>query len=203
MSTGEGPSGPRRDQDAEDEQTFADVLNAFSFGTGRRRRKTSGTRDTPEAPEPTERDDEAAAAPPAAESDGPDAPTDHRQAAGEPGSADPVAAAAAFVRAYVWTGGRTSSHHHFEVETLVTAAGPDGVQDTATQWDHAVLDLCREPRSVAEVAALVAVPLGVAKVLLGDMADRGMITVHEAATDAGDVPTQALMERVLAGLRRL
>ena len=69
--------------------------------------------------------------------------------------------------------------------------------------DRAVLDLCGEPRSVAEVAALVAVPLGVAKVLLGDMADRGMITVHETATGAGDVPTQALMERVLAGLRRL
>ena len=209
MSTGEGPSGPRRDQDAEDEQTFADVLNAFSFGTGRRRRKTSGTRDTPQAPEPTEateateRDDQAAAAPPAAESYGPDTPTDHRQAPWEPGSADPGAAAAAFVRAYVWTGGRTSSHHHFEVETLVTAAGPDGVQGTATQWDHTVLDLCREPRSVAEVAALVAVPLGVAKVLLGDLADRGMIIVHETATDAGDVPTQALMERVLAGLRRL
>ncbi|MER5787138.1 DUF742 domain-containing protein [Streptomyces sp. NPDC001980] len=200
MSTGEGPSGPRRDQDAEDEQTFADVLNAFSFSTGRRRRKTSGPRDTPQ--QATVHDDGEAAPPPAAEPDGPGARTGRRQATGDPESAEP-GTAAAFVRAYVWTGGRTRSHHHFEVETLVTAAGPDGVQGTATQWDRAVLDLCREPRSVAEVAALVAVPLGVAKVLLGDMADRGMIIVHEAATDAGDVPTQALMERVLAGLRRL
>ncbi|MEU9404988.1 DUF742 domain-containing protein [Streptomyces sp. NPDC048281] len=183
MSTGEGPSGPRRDKDAEDEQTFADVLNAFSLGNGRRRRKTSPTRDTPEAPEPTEREDGAAAPPPATEPYG--------------------AAGAAFVRAYVWTGGRTSSHHHFEVETLVTAAGPDGTRGTATQWDHAVLELCREPRSVAEVAALMAVPLGVAKVLLGDLADRGMINVHKTATDAGDVPTQSLMERVLSGLRRI
>ncbi|MFK0279777.1 DUF742 domain-containing protein [Streptomyces sp. NPDC090499] len=191
MSTGEGPPGPRRDQDAKDEQTFADVLNAFSLGTGRRRRKTSGTGD---APRPAVRDEEAAP-PPAAE---PSAPTDHQQGTWEPG-----AAAAAFVRAYVWTGGRTRSDHHFEVETLVTAAGPGGVQETVTQWDHAVLDLCREPRSVAEVAALLAVPLGVAKVLLGDMADRGVIHVHETATDAGDVPTQALIERVLSGLRRL
>ncbi|MGY5116291.1 DUF742 domain-containing protein [Streptomyces sp. 900105755] len=209
MSTGEGPPGPRRDQDAEDEQTFADVLNAFSFGTGRRRRKTSGTGDTPQ--QATARDDGEATSPPATEPDGPDGPDgpdepdarkDHRQATEDPESAEP-GTAAAFVRAYVWTGGRTSSHHHFEVETLVTAAGPEGVRGAAAQWDRTVLDLCREPRSVAEVAALAAVPLGVAKVLLGDLADRGMITVHETATDAGDVPTQALMERVLAGLRRL
>lgn len=204
MSTGEGPSGPRRDQDAEDEQTFADVLNAFSFGNGRRRRKTSDTRGTPQDPAYDESSEapQPPPPPPAAESYGPGPQVDYRPAAWEAGNAEP-GAPASFVRAYVWTGGRTRSHHHFEVETLVTAADPIGVPATATQWDRVVLDLCREPRSVAEVAALVAVPLGVAKVLLGDMADRGMIIVHEAATDAGDAPTQALMERVLTGLRRL
>ncbi|MET7479074.1 DUF742 domain-containing protein [Streptomyces sp. NPDC005648] len=182
MSTGEGPSGFRRDQQAEDEQTFADVLNAFSFGTGRRRWKSAGTRGTPK----DTTHDESEAAPPSAPQPNvePEAP-------------------ASFVRAYAWTAGRTSSHHHFAVETLVTAAGPRSVSGAATQWDHAVLDLCREPRSVAEVAALVGVPLGVAKVLLGDMTDRGMIIVHEAATEAGDAPTTALMERVLIGLRQL
>lgn len=198
MSTGEGPSGPRRDQEAEDDQTFADVLNAFSFGSGRRRRKTSGTPGTPQA---MPSDENKASPPPAAESYGP-SQVDHEPATWEPGNVEP-GAPAAFVRAYAWTGGRTRSHHHFEIETLVTAADPVGVPGAATQWDRAVLDLCREPMSVAEVAALVAVPLGVAKVLLGDMADRGMIVVHEAATDAGDAPTQALMERVLIGLRRL
>jgi uncharacterized protein DUF742 len=200
MSTGESPSGPRRDQEAEDEQTFADVLNAFSFGTTRRRRKTSGTRGTPQ--DMADDESEAASPPPAPESYGPASPVDHRPATWEARSAEP-GAPASFVRAYAWTGGRTRSHHHFEVETLVTAADPSGVPDAATQWDRAVLDLCREPTSVAEVAALVAVPLGVAKVLLGDLADRGMIVVHEAATDAGDTPTLALMERVLTGLRQL
>jgi hypothetical protein len=200
MSTGGGPSGPRRDQEAEDEQTFADVLNAFSFGNGRRRRKTSGTRGTPQDTA-YEASDEAP--PPAAESYGPGPQVDYYQpTTWDSGSVAP-GAPASFVRAYVWTGGRTRSHYHFEVETLVTSADPSGVPGDAAQWDRAVLELCREPKSVAEVAALVAVPLGVAKVLLGDMADRGMIVVHEAATDAGDVPTQALMERVLIGLRRL
>jgi hypothetical protein len=200
MSTGGGPPGPRRDQEAEDEQTFADVLNAFSFGAGRRRRKTSDTRGTPQG---TAHDESGGASrPPAPEPYGQASRGGHRQSAWEAGNVEPEAPAS-FVRAYAWTGGRTRSHHHFEVETLVTTADPGGVPDAATQWDRAVLDLCREPRSVAEVAALVAVPLGVAKVLLGDMADRGTIVVHEAATDAGSAPPQALMERVLIGLRQL
>ncbi|MGW0789484.1 DUF742 domain-containing protein [Streptomyces sp. NPDC002911] len=200
MSTGGGPSGPRRDQEAENEQTFADVLNAFSFGTGRRRRKTSGTRDTPQ--DRAYDGSNEASRPPAPESYGPSSQVDYQPSTWEDGNVEP-GAPASFVRAYAWTGGRTSSRHHFEVETLVTAADSSGVPGAAAQWDRTVLDLCREPRSVAEVAALVAVPLGVVKVLLGDMADRGMIVVHEAATDAGDAPTQALMERVLTGLRRL
>ncbi|MFJ5034230.1 DUF742 domain-containing protein [Streptomyces sp. NPDC088560] len=200
MSTGGGPSGPRRDQEAEDEQTFADVLNAFSLGSGRRKRKPSGSRGTPQ--DRTHDESGEASLPPAAESYGQTPRLEDRPAAWEPGNAGQEAPAA-FVRAYVWTGGRTASHWQFEVETLVSAADPDGVQGAATQWDRAVLDLCREPRSVAEVAALAAVPLGVAKVLLGDMAERGLIVVHGATTGLGDAPAHALLERVLIGLRRL
>ena len=200
MSTGGSPSGPRRDQEAEDEQTFADVLNAFSFGSGRRKRKPSGSRGTPQ--DRTHDENGEASLPPAAESYGQTPRSEDQPAAGEPGNAGQEAPAA-FVRAYVWTGGRTESHWQFEVETLVSVADPPGAPSAATQSDRAVLDLCREPRSVAEVAALVAVPLGVAKVLLGDMAERGMIVVHGTATGLGDAPAHALLERVLIGLRRL
>lgn len=198
MSTGGGPSRPRRDQGAEDEQTFADVLNAFSFDNARRRRK-SGTRATPQDVAHPEREEPP---PPAAEPFEPVPPDDDRQAAWEPGNAE-LGAPASFVRAYVWTGGRTRSHHQFEVETLVSAAEPGSIPGTVPQPDRTVLGLCRTPTSVAEVAALLAVPLGVAKVLLGDMADRGMIVVHEAATGVGDAPSRVLMERVLTGLRQL
>jgi hypothetical protein len=66
-----------------------------------------------------------------------------------------------------------------------------------------VAELCREPRSVAEVAALLTLPLGVARVLIGDMASQGTVVVHQTASTSGDVPDMALMERVLSGLRRL
>jgi hypothetical protein len=141
MSTGEGPSGPRRDQDADDEQTFADVLNAFSFGNARRRRKASGTHGTPRD---TARHEKGEASPaPADESFGQAPAVDDQPAAWAPGNAEPGAPAAS-VRAYVWTGGRTRSHHHFEIETLVSAAEPS--YSTVTQPYGTVLGLCREPR---------------------------------------------------------
>ena len=55
----------------------------------------------------------------------------------------------------------------------------------------------------AEVAALLSLPLGVARVVLGDMAGLGVVTVHQTASSAGSGPDLALMERVLSGLRRL
>jgi hypothetical protein len=58
-------------------------------------------------------------------------------------------------------------------------------------------------RSVAEVAALLAVPLGVARVLLADMIDTGLVYVHRNPTEAGSPPGLSLMERVLAGLHQL
>ena len=56
---------------------------------------------------------------------------------------------------------------------------------------------------MAEVAALLSLPLGVARVVLGDMAGLGVVTVHQTASSAGSGPDLALMERVLSGLRRL
>ncbi|HSK61821.1 MAG TPA: DUF742 domain-containing protein [Actinomycetospora sp.] len=110
----------------------------------------------------------------------------------------------AIVRPYAWTGGRTRPVYDLAVETLVSVgtAGRDPSQ--LPRYEHrAVAELCREPRSVAEVAALLTLPLGVARVLIGDMASQGTVVVHQTASTSGDVPDRALMERVLSGLRRL
>ena len=48
-----------------------------------------------------------------------------------------------------------------------------------------MLDLCREPRSVAELAARAGVPLGVARVLVGDLAAAAAVSVHRSAGEAG------------------
>jgi hypothetical protein len=106
----------------------------------------------------------------------------------------------ALVRPYVLTGGRTRAGVEFAVEALLTAQ--PGPPRPGEPVEHTrIRGLCGRPRSVAEVAALVGFPLGVVRVLLADMHAAGAITVHRTA-DAGG-PDLALMERVLAGLRRL
>jgi hypothetical protein len=90
------------------------------------------------------------------------------------------------------------------IEALVTTSELGEDIEALTQTEHrSVAELCAEPRSVAEVATLLHVPLGVAKVLLGDMAGLGLVIVHKTATGGANKAHLMLMERVLSGLRRL
>lgn len=111
---------------------------------------------------------------------------------------------ASAVRPYTWTRGRTRPVYDLAVETLVSTSAQGRDVAALTSVEHrAVAELCREPRSVAEVAALLLLPLGVARVLLADMANIGLVVVHRTATSSGEVPEFGFMERVLSGLRRL
>ena len=111
---------------------------------------------------------------------------------------------ASAVRPYAWTRGRTKSGLDLAIETLVSTSQRGRDQMGLLQMEHrSVAELCEQTRSVAEVAALLSLPLGVARVLLGDMVGIGVVTVHQTASSAGNAPDLALMERVLSGLRRL
>jgi hypothetical protein len=108
------------------------------------------------------------------------------------------------VRPYTWTGGRTSPVFDLAVETLVSTTKHGHEVAVLTSAEHrAVAELCHYPRSVAEVAALLSLPLGVVRVLLADMANIGLIVVHRNTYSTADTADMALMERVLSGLRRL
>ena len=109
------------------------------------------------------------------------------------------------VRPYAWTGGRTETAYDLPIEALISTnrttlqrLGPRLTVD-----HRAVTELCLMTRSVAEVAALLSMPLGVARIVLGDMASMGMVIVHRTDTSAGFEPDLAMMERVLIGLRNL
>ncbi|GAA4790411.1 DUF742 domain-containing protein [Streptomyces ziwulingensis] len=132
---------------------------------------------------------------------------------------------AARVRPYSLTGGRTRFGHVLLVETLVaaTATAPAGTAAAAALGAgeerkeltgasparllpelRAIVELCRRMRTVAEIAALLKMPLGVVRVLLSDLADQGKIRVYGTGTGHGTGrPDRALLERVLSGLRRL
>jgi hypothetical protein len=174
------------------EPTFADVMNGFTFDSGRKpKRRLWGRRRDEDAEEHAPAPERVAA--PEEE------PFDERYGV-DPDSVQ----GSTSVRPYAWTRGRTRTGYQLEVETLV-ATSPRGQEQLALlQVEHrAVADLCQQARSVAEVAALLKVPLGVAKVLVGDMAGLGLVAVHQSVSANGDVPDLALMERVLSGLRRL
>jgi hypothetical protein len=109
------------------------------------------------------------------------------------------------VRPYIRTGGRTRGPANLGLETLVSRnpLGPAGDPWPADPDYRFVLGLCEAPKSVAEVAAQARLPLGVTRVLLADMARIGMIRVHKSSNGTDGRPDLALMQRVLAGLRRL
>jgi hypothetical protein len=173
----------RNEETGASDETFAALLNGFSLDSSRRRRQ--------EQPKPEPRQAGTGDTKP------------HRPVFDDEDDFEyPREEAASIVRAYSWTGGRTTSSFQLEIETLVSAVDWDYPGAMKSEY-HEVISLVAQPRSVAEVAALLRLPLGVAKVLLGDMAERGLIDVHRTASTDGEVPDLGLMERVLAGLRRL
>ncbi len=110
---------------------------------------------------------------------------------------------AGMVRPYARTGGRTKPLYNFAIEAMVISADLDTADDVALAPEHReIAVLCRRSKSVAEVSALLRMPIGVARVLLGDMAMMGLLTVHDGS-QGRDRPDTALMERVLHGLHRL
>ncbi|MER6462560.1 DUF742 domain-containing protein [Streptomyces sp. NPDC048409] len=117
------------------------------------------------------------------------------------------------VRPYSLTGGRTRFGHVLLVETFVAALEAPEERKELTNGSlntrvmpemRAIVELCRRMRTVAEIAALLKMPLGVVRVLLSDLADQGKIRVYGTGTGHGvGRPDRALLERVLSGLRRL
>jgi hypothetical protein len=111
---------------------------------------------------------------------------------------------AGMVRPYFRTHGRTRPTRDLPVETLVsTTQRGRAVVRGSTQEESEICVLCRTSQSVAEVAARRRIPLGVARVLLSDLADRGLVAVHTVRMGSGNRPSIDLMERILHGLSRL
>ncbi|WP_435126099.1 DUF742 domain-containing protein [Actinacidiphila sp. bgisy144] len=115
------------------------------------------------------------------------------------------------VRPYALTRGRTGAGQVLLVETFVATIERPDEQPALTRGDwaervmpelRAIVELCRMLRSVAEISALLRIPLGVVRVLISDLADQGRIRVYGTGYGPGG-PDRALLERVLSGLRRL
>jgi hypothetical protein len=107
---------------------------------------------------------------------------------------------ARFVRPYTITAGRTHATVDLPVEATLRR------QDRKVEVHLGlaalqVLDMC-DTRSVAEVSALVSMPIGVVRVLLSDLVEQGFVEVQTTITERSSVNERIeLFERTLRGLR--
>jgi Protein of unknown function (DUF742) len=103
------------------------------------------------------------------------------------------------VPVYAVTGGRTrAGEHDLPIEAVVTATDADGIEDLQPEY-RAILDLAHAPVALVEVAAGLGVPIGVARVLVSDLAEAGHIAVH--TPEYTDGPPPQVLARLLDGLR--
>ncbi|GII01118.1 hypothetical protein Pta02_31260 [Planobispora takensis] len=115
----------------------------------------------------------------------------------------PPAEQSSLVRPYAVTGGRTAPRTQLAMEALVSSATSIHLDlSTRTPEYQAISALCRHVRSVAEISAMLRIPLGVTRILIADMAAEGLVQLHQPQLNAGK-PDLNLLERVLSGLRRL
>ena len=107
------------------------------------------------------------------------------------------------VRPYAVTGGRTKPRYQLQIEAMVAASHYEARDLSVLSPEcQAILGFCRDWRSVAEISAVLRMPLGVARVLIADMAVEGLVRVHQLDHAQGR-PDLNLLERVLSGLRKL
>jgi hypothetical protein len=108
-------------------------------------------------------------------------------------------------RPYTLTGGRTRARMELPIEVTVETLVSSDELDWAPDDVRAVLvRLCRDRPSIVELSSYAALPIGVIRVLVGDLVESGHLRVHVTLTDRSTVADRRrLIERTLDGLRAL
>lgn len=109
------------------------------------------------------------------------------------------------IRPYTVTHGRTEPTCDIAVEAILTTT-PRGKHEAAFAGrdKHQIASLCAsQALSLAEIASYTQVPLGVARVLVADMASDGLLALHDSGPPQDHEQWMDLLEEVLHGLREL
>jgi hypothetical protein len=107
------------------------------------------------------------------------------------------------VRPYALTRGRTRpSGVTLGLIDQISASGPLVVDARGLGPEHRrLINLCRTPTAVADLASETDLPLGVVRVLLGDLLERGVVAV--AGPPEPGASQESVLRSVLDGLRSL
>ncbi|MCB5165580.1 DUF742 domain-containing protein [Streptomyces bambusae] len=138
--------------------------------------------------------------------DGPPEPTDGAQEPGDGRGPVPVRPRGRRrTRLYALTDGRTAAECTvLTMDTTITAAAdPDADSGLPSEW-RAVLALCRAPqgRAVAELAARMHIRLTPMTLLLGELADRGLVH-HRPPLAGAETSNVHLLMRIRDNLARI
>ncbi|GGZ09166.1 DUF742 domain-containing protein [Streptomyces poonensis] len=112
------------------------------------------------------------------------------------------------VRPYAMTRGRTSHavQHRLDLIALVVTEphADDTEADGSLSPEHLhIVELCRDsPQSVAELAAELDLPIGVVRVLVGDLVDGELVHVTRPVPPA-ELVDESILRDVINGLRAL
>ncbi len=117
---------------------------------------------------------------------------------GDDAGPDPGLRPPARVRPYVITGGRIPSPSDLPPEAVVRTCSTTPPR-SLTAEESAAVRLCVDPTSIAELAAALGLPLGVATVIVSDLLDAGLLEADELF-DADD---QALIRKLIHGIEAL
>ncbi len=123
-----------------------------------------------------------------------------------PAAAAPVGAdqSGQSLRPFILTSGRVPGQgYDFEVESQVTTRTDYSESNPIrlTRELGAIVTLCAEPMSVAEISATLHLHLGVTKVLVGDLHAAGYVDVY--SLDIASSVDSDLILRVMRGLRAI
>ena len=116
------------------------------------------------------------------------------------GAQGPAAADLAALRPFVITSGRVDGPDpDIGMETQVTAH-PGAAPTRLPPEKRAIVTLCVQPLSVAEISARLRLHLGVTRILVGDLRAAGQLDVHVLENEFPDPET---IMRVIRGLRAI
>ncbi len=106
------------------------------------------------------------------------------------------------VRPYAITGGRTRARTELQLEAILYRTPQGELISSSLPLERGqILALLDAPMSTAEISGRLRLPLGVVRVVLGDLLDEGYVAVNARSADGR--PDLRLLERVLDGLQAL
>jgi hypothetical protein len=108
------------------------------------------------------------------------------------------------VRPYALTRGRTRpTGEVLDLIAIITAIRGVRPDPSSLGPEHrSVLRMCRLPVSVADIASELDLPLGVVRILLSDLSEQTLISIHHPIPPAR-LPDADILKEVVDGLRRL